>query len=365
MIFQPVLQPLLLMLLFVPPALLTAWLALRPHPGSASPRPGSLSLSKGPTPRERMLWALRFVLVLACFTMLLRPAIPGGTTQTLATDTDVVLVVDTTASIVAEDWAEGAQRLDGVRADVQTIVEEYPGARFALITFDATAELRLPLTTDTTALVSSLEILRPEVTGRSQGSSVGIANRMLTETLTAAAESSPERARMVFYFGDGEQTASSAPESFRAAAAFVDAGAVLGYGTDQGGPMKSTTGGFAPSGEYIEYQGERALSVIDEENLQTISGELGVEYQHRSPEAAIALPEAPATTTDHSESGTVGNLIELYWIAALLVVMLLAFELARATMLIVRMRGLAAPSPVVERAQTQGARSITRGGDTA
>src|SRR5690606_1021757 len=145
-------------------------------------------------------------------------------------------------------------RLDGVRADVQSIVDEYPGARFALISFDAAATQRLPLTTDATALMSSLDVLRPEVTTQSRGSSIGIASTMLSEVLRNAAESAPDRARMVFYFGDGEQTVSSDPESFGGSAEYVDGGAVLGYGTAEGGPMRTTTIGDG-GGEYIQYRG--------------------------------------------------------------------------------------------------------------
>ena len=161
MIFQPALNVFLLLLLCAPVAALAII---------------ALTKAKG---RDRALWAMRLVTLLACFVLFLRPGIPGGATQTLATDTDIVLVVDTTASIVAEDWEGGAPRLDGVRQDVQAIVDEYPGARFALITFDASADLRMPLTTDTTALVSSLDVLRPEVTSQSRGSSIGIANQLL------------------------------------------------------------------------------------------------------------------------------------------------------------------------------------------
>ena len=325
MILQPVLHPALLALLCAPVAFF---------------------LVRAIVKRQTPVWAgiLRMLMLLVVFAMLLRPGIPGGTSQTLATDTDVVIVVDTTASIVAEDWDGERPRIDGVRADVQSIVDEYPGARFSLISFDATAQLRLPLTTDATALMSSLDVMRPEVTDQSRGSSIGIANRMLAETLSAAAKAAPERSRMVFYLGDGEQTVSSDPESFASSAKYVDGGAVLGYGTAEGGPMQKTTGqGDQPSGEYIEYQGERALSVIDEDNLRRVSEQLGVEYQHRAADAEITLPDAPTSTTDYTASGEVGNVIELYWIFALTLIVLVGVELARAAMHVTRLRGLAAP----------------------
>ncbi|WP_223623639.1 VWA domain-containing protein [Microbacterium sp. EST19A] len=364
MIFQPVLHPLLLVLLFAPVVALAVWLIVR-GPSTGRETQGAGSGTARAKSGARVLWGLRLLLILACFVMLLRPGIPGGATQTLATDTDIVLVVDTTASIVAEDWDDGQPRLDGVREDVRAIVEEYPGARFALITSDAAAELRMPLTTDTTALIGSLDVLRPEVTSQSRGSSIGIAAPLLSETLAAAAESSPDRARMVFYFGDGEQTVGTPPEPFTTSAKYTDAGAVFGYGTTEGGPMRITGGGLGADEGYIEYEGGNALSVIDEANLETVAEQLGVEYEHRTADAAPTLPAAPSTTTSYAESGEVGNVTELYWIAALVIVALLGVELLRATMLIARLRQLKAPrSSVVERGakRRDETRSTTEGG---
>jgi len=337
-IFQPVLNVFLLILLFAPVVAIAVWMLVRSSRSSAGAT-GSGSSSGA------VMWSLRTVMLLACFSMLLRPGIPGGANQTLATDTDIVIVLDTTASIVAEDWDGDQPRLDGVRADVQAIVD-------ALITFAASAEQRLPLTTDTTALMSSLEILRPEVTSQSRGSSIGIANTMLRETLAGAADSAPDRSRMVFYLGDGEQTVSSEPESFSGSAGFIDGGGVLGYGTSDGGPMRITSGSVSGSGpstgsgpggsdEYIEYQGQPAMSVIDDTNLQAIAGELGVPFQLRDAGTALDLPEAPTSTTTYTESGSAGNVIELYWVFALVIVVLLGIELARAAMLAAQLRGLA------------------------
>ena len=342
MIFQPVLNPLLIALLCAPVVAVAVWVLARPPKSGGAPTTDGRALVG-----HRALWAMRLLLVLACVALLLRPGIPGGATQTLATDTDIVLVVDTTASIVAEDWGDGEPRLDGIREDVRALVEEYPGARFALITSDATAQLRVPLTTDTTALMGSLQVLRPEVTSQSRGSSIGIAAPLLSDTLASAAKSSPDRSRMVFYFGDGEQTVDTAPESFRSSATYTDSGAVFGYGTTEGGPMRITTGGVSDqAGDYIQYQGSDARSVIDESNLEAIADDLGVKYSHRTADTAPALPAAPSTTTDYTDSGEVGNVVELYWIAALVVLAILGIELTRATMLIVRLRRLRAPRHV-------------------
>lgn len=353
MILQPVIAPLLAILLVLPVLGAAVWMLVRRRPAAA------------PAIGPRWVWALRVMLVLACGVLVLRPGIPGGEVRTLATSTDVVIAVDTTASMVAEDWNGTAPRMDGVRADVKALLAAYPGARFALITFDAAAELRLPLTTDASALMSAVDVLRPEVTRQSRGSSIGIANALLAETLRKAAASSPDRARLVFYLGDGEQTTSSAPESFQDARAYASGGAVFGYGTAEGGRMRENTGTLGGDGGYIRYQGQDALSTIDEDNLKTIAEQLGVPYAHRTADVEPVFPPPPSTTTAYRENGSTGQVTDLSWIVALVIVALLAVEIVRAVVLATRMRGLAVrpltaappPDPAVPAAPAGGVRT--------
>lgn len=307
---------------------------------------------------RRVRWALRVLLVLACVAALLRPGLPGGRVEVLAENADVFILVDTSASIVAEDWGEGKPRLEGVREDVQAIADRYPGARFSLITFDSTTSVRLPLTTDSTALMSALAVLSPEVTDRSSGSSVTQASSVLRQLLGAAAESGQDRARLVFYLGDGEQTAAQEPGSFSDSRKYVGAGLVLGYGTEEGGPMRITSADPAAGGEeYIQYRGEDARSVIDEENLQRIADQLEIGYAHRSEGAKLELPDAPATTTRNA-TGEVGAVIELYWIPAALAAALLAFEVALAAAAATRVGRFAGK----ERGRSAEERDRSRGG---
>lgn len=323
MTFTPVIHPLLLIPLVLGVLALAVYALVR---------------SRGA--RSRGVWAARIMFVLACFAVLLRPGVPGGQAETYATDADVFIVLDTTSSIVAEDWGDGQPRLEGVREDVEGIVEEYPGARFSLITFDAATSVRLPLTTDTAALDSAMSVLSPEVTEQSAGSTITQAQTVLHDVLRGAADSGQDRSRIVFYLGDGEQTSPASPGSFADSAPYVDAGRVLGYGTAEGGPMRITSAAPGAGGEdYIEYQGQPARSVIDEGNLREIANQLGIEYEHREDGAEPELPEAPPVTAQNS-AGAVGNVIELYWIPAVIAGALLAFEVCRATAAAVRLREL-------------------------
>jgi Ca-activated chloride channel family protein len=319
-IFNPVIHPVILL----PVAIAAIGLA-------------AVALVRASGRRGRVVWAMRTLFVLACVAMLLRPGITGGQAETYATEADVFIVVDASASIVAEDWADGKTRLDGVREDVEAIADKYPGARFSLITFDSTTSVRLPLTTDTTALGAAMATLGPEVTNRSRGSSITQANGVLRELLQAAANSGQDRARLVFYMGDGEQTSNTEPGSFLSSAEYVGSGLVLGYGTEQGGPMRVTDADpEVQSEDYIEYQGEPAISVFDQPNLERIAGQLGVAFVHRSADEALKLPETPKTTTQNA-TGEIGTVIELYWIPAGIAVLLLAFELANVTAMATRL----------------------------
>src|SRR5690606_14312737 len=77
--------------------------------------------------------------------------------------------------------------------------------------------------------------------------------------------------------------------------------------------------------------GEPALSVIDEQALETIAGELGVDYQLRTGDEAPALPDPPAETTTALDSETPGAREELSWLISLLVAALLAVEVGIAS----------------------------------
>lgn len=288
-------------------------------------------------------WLVRIAVAVLIGIACLRPGLGTQAAQTAQSEVDVLFVVDTTASMVAEDW-DGRPRMEGVKADIAALALAHSGARFGLITFDSAAVQRLPFTTDATALQSAVDTLRPEVTMYSAGSSIGIASTLVSRVLKKTAEQEPERARIVYYLGDGEQTSSKDPESFSSSASSLSGGAVLGYGTAQGGPMLETVGNFSsqpPS--YIETpSGERAISTIDEGNLGAVAEQLGVPLQLRAPGTDVQPAAVDASKLDTAAGGDVETAFELYWIFALAAALLLLREVwvnVRATRELQRARG--------------------------
>ena len=289
----------------------------------------------------RIHWGLRGLAAVFIILAGLRPSTHSlSVSESYNNRYNVYFVVDLTSSIVAEDWEDGSPRLDGIREDINDLLDDYVGAKFSLITFNSSATMRVPLTPDSSALASSINTMMPEVTQYSQGSSISAPRELLEETLKAEAELDPndERANIVLYFGDGEQTTSTEPESFRTIADYVTSAKVYGYGTDEGGKMKTQTGYYIPSEEdtYIkDSNGEDGLSKIDETNLEIIANQLGGEYEHRSPDQRIEaanLSDAQKIEIEKKEGSNVNNTVEHYWkllIPFLLIMFIEAGALAR------------------------------------
>ena len=308
------------------------WFVLLLWPPSAAPSSGGRPVGpRRSTPSCRGCGAARSW---ACCSS--PPSVPGCRAADVtvnATDLDVFFLVDTTSSSVAEDWSGAKPRLDGMRTDVKAVATQLPGARYSVLTFDQEAVTRLPLTSDSTALGAAMDVLLPETSTYSQGSSVTVGRTALDEALQRDREAHPDRARIVFYLGDGEQTASGEPDPFDIDPALVNGGAVLGYGTTQGGRMKESG---TRSDDYITDPStdQPAVSVIDEKELQTIAGQLAVPYLHRTSDDggaavvdAVKLKETSSLHTAETSS-SVGGRQEFYWVVLLLVAALAAWDLA-------------------------------------
>ena len=276
----------------------------------------------------------RTLLVGALLVASVRPGLPGADVRASASDLNVFFVVDTTTSSMAEDFGTDP-RMSGMRADITAISGRMAGARFALITFDQTAVLRMPLTSDGAAVAAAADTMLPETSAWSRGSSVSVAGPLLQQTLARVAQAHPERARLVFYLGDGEQTSGKAPAPLGVDPALVNGGAVLGYGTSAGGQMHETgvPGSRADAGWLVDPStGKPAVSVIDESQLSALAQQLGVPYVHRSPGDGVdaVLGQVDLSGLDRVSAGEDGPLSgsreEFYWIALLAVAGFVAVE---------------------------------------
>ena len=255
-------------------------------------------------PTARRAWWRRLAIVVVMTLAMAGPAIRGSEAISVS-NVEIYMVVDRTGSMAAEDYQgkgpdgvdqSASTRLDGVRADMRAIREAFPDSRFSIIALDNTAARELPLTHDTNAVDAWIGSFKQEVTGHSVGSSLEVALPVLGLTLAQARQSDPKDIRLVYIFSDGEatdngrgaQAADNAGISWQSLAGLVDGGAVLGYGSTEGGKMRSYDG--SPStGEHTQSDyitdgqgGQPGVSKIDADELQKVAKDLGLPYFHRT-----------------------------------------------------------------------------------
>ena len=213
--------------------------------------------------------------------------------EDITTNVEIYLAVDRTGSMAAED-IDGKPRLDLVRRNIEDLLDAAPGARYSILTWDGGPRKELPLTTDTSAVMSFAELLHQEISEFSAGSSLNRPVEMITEDMTNSAELRPENRRYLVVISDGESTDpdyEGVDEAWSEVASFIDGGVVWGYGTAAGGPMKIYEGGTGPTNEYIpdpdDYT-KHALSMMDEESLKSVADMLGVNLVVNPSESSVS-----------------------------------------------------------------------------
>lgn len=271
--------------------------------------------------RQTSGWIIRFVTALLLLIIAIRPTFGDAQTVTYSPGIDVVIMIDRTTSMAAEDYAGRQRRLSGATDDLAQIVASVEGARLAVVVFDNNARIALPFTTDATAAVSLIDAIgwREVVYGNGTDISVGIP--LAEDLLKSSKAQRPEVGRYLVYIGDGEQTIDQAPASFEPLRQYLDGGLVLGYGTADGGPMKTRPG----SSDYVTVNGEIAYSRMNEANLVTIAEQLQVGYQHRTEPGKIMLPTKKSILVPTVHTDPRG--IEIYWVIAIGIIALLATQL--------------------------------------
>lgn len=257
---------------------------------------------------------LRIGAAILLITAALQPRIGGDQPDPGSAGPDVLLLVDRTTSMAAQDWADGQPRMSGVTHDITRIVEQLPGARVALISFDNEARVSMPWTTDSTAVISMAETIGWRDESFGSGSDIGVAGSLAREVLTESATRRPGADRYLVYFGDGEQTAEQAPASLADLAPLLDDARVFGYGTEAGATMLVRP----DSTELVERAGTPQISRLDAANLQRLADELGGSYAHRTgPDQPALWPQHGAVNAGGAPTDSGYRLVWLIGVAVL------------------------------------------------
>lgn len=231
----------------------------------------------------------QIIIVILLFVINLRIMVPIPDAETVQRKVDVLFVVDNTISMLAEDYgSEKTTRMEAVRNDCNYIMQQLPGAEFSVISFDNSVKTLMPYTVDMTNINQSLNSLKGEATLYATGTGFeDVLNYMET-----ALDRENDNLQIVFFISDGEITQNVSLKSHPGLKDHIDGGAVLGYGTEEGGPMHAVA--FYGDDEVEElyyyddnYNRQTALSVIDENNLKSMASDMGIDYVHMTKQSQI------------------------------------------------------------------------------
>ena len=246
--------------------------------------------------RAVMRWAAVTLAVLLLIAATTRPALLDegrrDARPSAGANLNVFLLIDRSAGSNVEDYGNGEPRIAGMRDDIAALIQQYPAARFALITFASKSSLDWPLSADVWSLRPTIAALGSQNAGPDVNA--GAAENVLRYQLIQAAQQYPGSRNVVLYFGSGAPGSHSPQGDFNLTSGSVAGGAVLGYGRSD---------------------------AIDEPELRRIAAQLDVPYTHRDLDQPfrVASPDTPRRVE--------ADRIELYWLIALLAAGLLLGEI--------------------------------------
>lgn len=294
----------------------------------------------------------RVLMVILLVSISLRIMIPSDEVTIVKNDIDVLFVIDNTISMLAEDYTGNARRIDAVKADVATIMDEFEGARFSVVSFSNDPYYMVPYTTDRDVVMNAVTSLNGLTEYSGEGTSFRNAytgmETMLKYNLEKIEDEESEvdsingqfRIQVVFLITDGEMTVGRSLPDFSPIADMIDDGGVLGYGTEAGGQMRVySMASYYDESAHVLYTydpvtGNRtvALSKIDEENLEKMADQLGVDYTHMT--GPVQAKRVAKDIFDRLEKGDISRekaplkgQSETYWISAIALGALMLVEL--------------------------------------
>jgi len=218
-----------------------------------------------------------------------------------ADNTNVFFIVDRSTDSAVEDHGEGESRMSVIRNDIETLIDQYPGARFAMIAFASRPSLDWPLSEDAWSLRPEVARLTPyPASAEDEDVNAAAAANVLRYQLIGAGQQYPDSESLVFYFGSGAAGSRAPQGEFDPTAGSVDGGAVFGYGAAR-----------------------------NEAGLRRVAEQLGLPYVDRDDGRPVA-ESAPGRGDPQPSGGLstgVADRTELYWVFTMLAAVLLLFEL--------------------------------------
>jgi Ca-activated chloride channel family protein len=280
---------------------------------------GNLELIKSLMP-EVSTWRIKSksILFLLAVTAVIfaaaRPQFGSKLREQKSTGIEMMLVVDVSNSMLAEDFAPN--RLDRTRYAIDKLFASMNQDRVGMVVFAGESKVQLPITSDYRMARSFTKRLSPELV-QVQGTEIG-------QALTLASLSfsnNRDAGRVIILITDGETHDNTALDAAQRAAEQGIRIYAVGIGTPDGAPVKV-------NGEWLkDEKDEMVVSRLNEELLQQITAATGGGYI-RATNAAFGLDEI-VNEIEKIEQGELTTLSfeeyneQFQWILAVAAVLLL------------------------------------------
>jgi Ca-activated chloride channel family protein len=260
-------------------------------------------------PRQRLKSGLS---LLACLLLLVAMAKPqwGTTTETIEMrGVDIMIAVDTSRSMLAEDYAPN--RLGRSKLAIADLASRLRGDRIGLIAFAGDAFLQCPLTLDYAAFLQILNAMNTDSIPRG-GTNIAAAIDEAMAYFEAA-----DSQRVLIIISDGEDLEARGIQKAREAAEHNITVFTIGIGTPEGSlmPLRQADG----SVDYVrDHNGNPVLSRLDETTLRLIAEASGGIYQRFTP-GVDALEEITHQARALLGEGNAGSFVQevpierFYW----------------------------------------------------
>lgn len=251
------------------------------------------TLTLGVSPRRARIRALLLLGILGTLALALaRPRLGGGAVEVTQRGLDILIGIDTSRSMLAEDAGPGVTRLQRAKLAALDLAKLAKSDRVGLIAFAGSAFLQCPLTVDDEAFRQAVDALDTDIIPQG-GTAIGPAIEAALET----SRGEKDNVRVLVLFTDGEEHETGAVEAAKTAASKSLRIYTVGVGTtrgeiirvrdksgnltylkdDQGNVVKSTlnetllrevadaTGGF-----YLPLQGPRVMADLFTQALEPL-----------------------------------------------------------------------------------------------
>lgn len=239
---------------------------------------------------KKKIYLIRFIMIISLFVAMARPQLGYSEDQILTEGVDILLGLDISGSMLAEDLEEKKTRLDVSKEVISKFISERKNDRIGLVVFAGAAFTQCPLTLDYSVLKNFLT--RANVGLVKDGTAIGSAIATSVNRL----KKSKAKSRILILLTDGQN--NSGEIGPRTAGKMAKALGIKVYTIGAG------TRGLAPIAINDPIFGKRYTRMrvdIDEELLTEIAQQTGGKYYRAQDKAALERIYEQINTLEKTE----------------------------------------------------------------